>query len=147
MGWQDDAAASRQGSNQCALCHWHMEGATVREDGRVGTPVWCGAGNDDRFLTGRTCVSRLGFVELYFEFDDENPVTEYVDGDEGPSLEFREGVREWIEHNIPKTIIEPYDTQRRRSATVEDEWIDFVLSYWVKFDSEEDFVLFKLFWL
>lgn len=125
-------------ADQCSYCHWHMEGEVVIRPGERGVPVWCGAGRDDYFMTGRTCPSRLPWVEVRFDMweeRDKGPV--WATFENGRGMIIADEVLEWIAHNVPKTIVE-------RSAENVDTIVESIT---MRFDRPEDFVLFKLFWL
>ena len=119
--------------DQCHFCHWYMEGAPVKRPGETGIPMWCGAGADDYFMTGRTCASRLPRIEITFYIEDDlgHPLI----NDDQEDFGFKPEVAAWIKQMIPQTEVEHH------SSDYGDEM------FTIKFDCEKSFLLFKTFWL
>jgi hypothetical protein len=119
-------------SDQCNYCHWHMEGAPVKRPGETGIPVWCGAGADDYFMTGRACPSRLPRIQIVFHnFDDISHALIVADGE---TISLKPEVERWIRTQIPRTEIRSENWNAEQMITI-------------SFDSERSFILFKTFWL
>jgi hypothetical protein len=111
---------------RCDECEWQMTGPRKKlEGGGVGCEVWCGAGLDEQFYQygGRTCSMFMKIYELEANFETHSHVY------------FRPEVTEWIEQNIPRTII---------TKPTKPNWVDGLR---LRFYNDRDAVLFKLFWL